>query len=662
MGVTSNLHRGRKASVRTWAWLLLLGACDGTIGAEPVDWGQDASGGAGQVLGGSGGSGAGGTGSGTGGVGGTGGAGGGATNACGDPAMPARAVLATEQQYRNTLSDVLGEEAVADIDEQGELLFEVIDRPRMGTGRLDRVLRMAESATESLRGRTAQVLGCADLSDATCIRDGLTRLGRRAYKRPLTATEQTELMALYEESVTADMANLPPPATLDGPPPQNAILCAGEYNTCSLPPGITATVWYGREDGWVARTGMSGDFACGNELFGDPFMGDAKSCYYIEGEPSVDTGPTAAVREDGVLLAMTAMLVSPSTLYRTEFSGGSGGLNAYEQAAAIAALLLDSVPDESLLTAATDGSLLTAAGLDAQLSRLLQLPRVRDHLTDVLLHAFNVHKLFDSPKDPGVFPNYTPALQSSMYEETRRVIDDVLWGRQAPLTELLTTRQSFVNADLASIYGIPYNGAGDEFVPVTLPETRSGILTHPSLMSALSRTDHTSVVARGLFVRGAILCASKIPAPPAAVFDIVQMQIEADATQAELAEYRANSPACAGCHSQFDRFGLTLERFDPIGADRPASEMPVDLTGLLDFQGTVSGSSELIAQIAESPKFIDCMTERMLGYALSEARTTGSVCIPDDIASTLHGGQTDIATLLGAVIRHPDFALRGSEN
>lgn len=579
---------------------------------------------------------------------------------CGDPVLPARAVLATERQYRNTLRDLLGESAVAELDEGGELLFEVIDRPRMLTSRLDRVLRMAETAIEATRERVDAILGCTDLEDRGCIQEGLSRLGRRAFKRPMSDIELDELMTIYDESLSADLAVMPPSPALDAPPPSGATRCASETETCALPAGVTATVWYGREDGWTARTEVSGAVVCSNAVFGDPFQGSAKACFYLPSD-ATPSGPEAIERahRDAITLALTAMLVAPSTLYRTEFQSDPQGLDAHERAAAIAALLLDSVPDEALLAAAADGSLLTAEGLERELTRLLRLPAVRDHLTDVFLHAFNIAKLYDSPKDPMVFPQYTPMLQASMYEESRRVIEDVLWTRGAPLSELLTTRQSFVDPALAEIYGLEYSGNGDEFVPVTLPETRSGLLTQPALMSALSRTDHTSVVARGLFVRGVILCAPKLPAPPAAVQSAVEEQLTADATQTELAAYRASNATCAGCHSQFDRFGLVLERFDAIGAETSAPIEPVDLTGLLDFDGVVNGATGLIDRIANTPQFVDCMTERMLSYALSEAQPTGSLCLPAELATTLHDGDADLATLLGAVIRHPHFALRG---
>jgi hypothetical protein len=654
------------------------------------------------------------------------------------PELPApRAVLAPLRQYQNVLRDLLGPQAVSDADVDQELEFQVIDRPRMTTSRLDQVVRLAEAATESIRGRTAEVVGCTSLSDRACVRDGIEDFARRAFKRPVEAEELDGLMAIYDEESSRAAGSPPPPAAAgdnvaplaaldtsyvsswetlsaitDGAMPSSSSdYSAGAYGnwregdasattdwvslTFDAPRPLAAVEVYWWSDGagigapelatverwdgaaWVELGPIGVALDTFNRLDFAPVstsgiritMGGSAytgilEVRIFEAQPD-GGGAEDPAAESATLLAMTAALVAPPTLYRTEFAQGpaSESLTAHERAAALAALLLDSIPDQELLAAADDGSLMTPDGLDGQITRLLQLPRVQEHLTQLMLHGFGVPKLFESPKDEAVFPQYTGDLQLSMYEETRRFIEDVLWTRDAPLGELLSSRESFVDPALADLYGVPYPGTGDEFVPVSLPPSRAGLLTQPSLLSVLSRTDNTSVVARGLFVRGVVLCLPKVPAPPAEVQAQVEEQLSADSTQAELAEYRANTHPCSSCHQQFDRFGLVLETFDPIGRERDAMIEPVDLEGLFTFQGTVSNPVDLIDQIAETPEFVDCMTERLLSYALSEAAQTGSLCLPPDLEESLHGEAAGIADLVSAVVRHPAFSLRtASEN
>jgi hypothetical protein len=366
--------------------------------------------------------------------------------------------------------------------------------------------------------------------------------------------------------------------------------------------------------------------------------------------------------ETGALTALQALLVAPSTLYRTEFQAPLTDkrrvLTPHERSAALAAMLLDSVPDDALLAAADDGSLATPAGLQAQVDRLLQLPRVRQHLTQLVLTAYNVPRIFSTPKDPSLFPGYTPALQNSMYEETRRFVEDVLWTRSAPIGELLTSRHSFVDSALAKHYGLPAPARAGQFQAVELPAERAGLLTQASVMSVLSRTDKNSVVARGLFVRGSVLCLPKIPGPPMSVQALVAMQLDAKSSQKELAAYRAMTSPCMGCHMQFDRFGLLLESFDAIGRYLPQQSEAVDFTGLAPLDGVVMNVEALAARIEHDHLFEQCFADRTLSYALSVAAEPEELCLvaqPTAAAPTAAGSIRD---LISAVVQSPAWTER----
>ena len=501
-------------------------------------------------------------------------------NGCIPELRAPRAVLAPMRQYQTMLRDLFGDGAVRAEDEAVDIEFEVIDRPRMSTAGLDEILRIAERATESVRGETASLLGCGSTIERACAETGISAIARRAFKRAPADDEIAALMKVYDDAIAL------------GP------------------------------------------------------------------------GPDTDLEEDAALTALMAVVTSPSALYRTEFEALTGtpatvSLTADERAAAIAALLLDSVPDEGLIAAADSGALLDPAGIEAEITRLFALPRVQEHLTRVMLSGFKVPKLFQSPKDGEVFPEYTGELQLSMYEEARLFLNDVMFTRSAPLIELLTSRKSFVDSRLAELYGVDYPGSpgGDEMMPVDLPMTRAGILTTPAVLSVLSRPDKNSVVARGLFVRGALMCLPKIPGPPASVQTVVDMQLSSDSTQAELAEFRGMTQPCAGCHSQFDRFGLVLEAFDPIGREQDGLGA-IDLEGLGTLMGSVNNTADLASTITQDTQFVDCLTERVLSYALSEATETGESCVPESIGAALHAPDADMRTLINTIIAHPAFSER----
>jgi hypothetical protein len=492
----------------------------------------------------------------------------GAAMACDSGRLGARAVMFTPRQYVNVLRDLMGPTAVSeqDANNNSEFSFDTVDRPQMTTAMLDRLVRLAETATNTLKGKTPATLGCTASTDVVCVRKGLEKLAHRAWKRPVEPAELDGLLAIHAMGMTA--------------------------------------------------------------------------------APD-DAGET------GALFAMQAVLTAPSALYRTEFSAPVAAmtrtLTAHERAAGLASLLLDSIPDEPLLAAADDGSLLTDAGLSQQIDRLLLLPRVREHVTGTVLSSFHVPRVFTTPKDAKLFPEYDGMLQNSMFEETRRFVEDVLWTRNAPVGELLTSRRSFIDGPLAKLYGMP--APATPFAATMMPPERAGILSQASVLTVLGRPDKTSVVARGLFIRGNVLCQPKIPGPPSSVAAQVAAQVTATATQKDLAAYRAMTSPCMTCHAQFDRLGLMLEGFDSIGRADPANAEAIDFAGLEPLNTVVEDFGEFTTIIEETQSFEKCFADRTFGYALTSASDSNQFCL---------GNLRDPAKLANATIRDVILAIATS--
>ncbi|WP_141689906.1 DUF1592 domain-containing protein, partial [Aeromonas sp. EERV15] len=163
-------------------------------------------------------------------------------------------------------------------------------------------------------------------------------------------------------------------------------------------------------------------------------------------------------------------------------------LTAHETASELAFFLTDSLADAELAAAADSGALNDPKELTRQVERLLEKPETRSSLSTTLIAAWGLSNLFGTIKDPGMFPEYTPALQASMVHETQLLLDELLWSRGADVSTLLTSRETFVNGPLAEVYGVEHTGAEpEEFVKVALPANeRAGILTQLGLLAALS--------------------------------------------------------------------------------------------------------------------------------------------------------------------------------
>lgn len=340
------------------------------------------------------------------------------------------------------------------------------------------------------------------------------------------------------------------------------------------------------------------------------------------------SSPSAGV-EEGFRQAITGILSSPAALYRTEIGQPQAGaaetqLDAYEVASMLSYFATNGPPDDLLLEAAASGKLATDTGVRDELARLLATDAARENLTQAMLAYYGLKTLDSTLKDAEKFPAFTVGLRNSMYAETQRFVDQTLW--HGTVDDLLTSRTSFVNEGLAELYGVTYPGEpGGDFMQVELPPERAGLLTRASILSMRARTDETSVVSRGLYVNGAVLCIPAPPPPPAAIQDQVDMLLmDTSLTERGKADYRARTSPCNGCHVNFDAYGLVLETYDGIGKYRStyASGDPIDTSGHLPkLAGDVDISNvlDMVETVTQNGTFSACMTANLTKYALTDA-------------------------------------------
>jgi hypothetical protein len=120
-----------------------------------------------------------------------------------------------------------------------------------------------------------------------------------------------------------------------------------------------------------------------------------------------------------------------------------------------------------------------------------------------------------SVKDRRHYPEFTPELAAMMVQETRMLLDNLVWT-DGNFMEAFTADYSFLNSDLASLYGVP--APAGEFERVRFPAAahRAGLLGHGSFLASNAGPVETSPTARGIFIREQLLC-QHVPNPPPGV-------------------------------------------------------------------------------------------------------------------------------------------------
>ncbi|HEY2842527.1 MAG TPA: DUF1592 domain-containing protein, partial [Bryobacteraceae bacterium] len=254
----------------------------------------------------------------------------------------------------------------------------------------------------------------------------------------------------------------------------------------------------------------------------------------------------------GIENALRLILTNPKFLFRTETdpanaaAGSMHPVSDLELASRLSFFLWSTIPDDQLITLASQGKLKDPVVLDQQVKRMLADDRSAAFVKNFAGQWLMLRNLQSALPDPNEFPNFDDNLRQAFRQETEMFFASVMHEDRSVL-DLLNADYTFVNERLARHYGIP-GIYGSQFRRVTLPDPeRRGLLGQGSVLTVTSEANRTSPVKRGKFILEAIL-GTPPPAPPPNVPPLKENDgAQAQSVRARLEEHRKN-PACAGCH------------------------------------------------------------------------------------------------------------------
>jgi hypothetical protein len=260
-------------------------------------------------------------------------------------------------------------------------------------------------------------------------------------------------------------------------------------------------------------------------------------------------------------------------------------------------------------------------------------------------------------------PQLSEELRNAMQRETEMNFDYVLRSDR-PLTELLDCNYTFLNEDLARLYGIS-GVIGDEMRRVVLPpeSVRGGILTEGTVLAVTSNPTRTSPVKRGVFILDAILGTRPPPPPPnlPALEDAASPEVLRTLTLRENLKLHATNPTCAACHARMDPLGLALENFNAMGAWRDGEyNRKIDPQGTLITGEKFSDIRQLKHILATSRRrdFYYCFTEKLMTYALGRTMDYYDVDTVDRLVAALDASGGRPSVLLSGIVNSAAFQER----
>ncbi|MCB1086805.1 MAG: DUF1592 domain-containing protein, partial [Verrucomicrobiae bacterium] len=273
-------------------------------------------------------------------------------------------------------------------------------------------------------------------------------------------------------------------------------------------------------------------------------------------------------------------LNSPQFLFPELVSTGAKSPD-FDTASRLALAMWDSLPDRQLLEAAKKGELGDPNRLSSQAHRMLNDPRTREKLKGFFYRWLELERADDLAKDEKTFPGFDAAVLADLRTSLWLFLDDAVWGDQSDYRNLLLSDSLFLNERLGKFYGKPVPaGAGFQRVSFD-PNQRTGIITHPFLLSTLAYHNNTSPIHRGVFLTRNIVGMTLKSPVKANKFD--DSKFDPSLTMREKVTSMTRSQACMGCHQTINPLGFSLENFDGVGRWRTQDRnKPVDTKS--DFQ------------------------------------------------------------------------------
>ncbi|MBI1872621.1 MAG: DUF1592 domain-containing protein [Acidobacteria bacterium] len=376
---------------------------------------------------------------------------------------------------------------------------------------------------------------------------------------------------------------------------------------------------------------------------------------------------------EGARVVVEAMLQSPKFLFHLEGGpGGSAGgrFRDHDIASRLAYFLWDTMPDQRLLDAAANGELRTEEGRERVARRMLDHPLARQAVDEFFAQWLRFDRVLSSVKDRQRYPEFTPELAAMMVHETRMLLGNLVWN-DGNFMEAFTAEYSFLNSDLASLYGVPAPSGEFELVRFPTGAHRSGLLGQASFLSSTAGPVETSPTARGIFIRERLLCQHVPNPPPGVNTEVPEPTADRPLATRQRMQMHIASPTCSSCHRLMDPIGFGLENYDASGRWRDKeviefrsggrSKKKVELE--IDAKGEIAGLAnsafseprQIGRVLAESRACQECVVKQVFRYAFGRLETRADRETVRRTFTAFRASGFRFKELLVALVRSPQF-------
>lgn len=257
---------------------------------------------------------------------------------------------------------------------------------------------------------------------------------------------------------------------------------------------------------------------------------------------------------------IVAILVTPSFLLINPEEGDA----ADRFAAKLSYFLKSTTPNKRLRSLAHDSKLQDFDAVRAKVANQFATSAADEFLNEFPQAWLQLDRISFMEPDPDLFPLF----------DRKRIADDMknealAFFRHAienniPVPEMLTADYSFINADLAKVYGVkdvPHDSVLRK--QVFEDGKRGGLLGMGAFLTLTADSLGTSPIHRAVYVMENFMGIE--PTPPPADVKITEPDVRQAKTIREILALHASDKICASCHKAIDPYGYAFENFGPMG-------------------------------------------------------------------------------------------------
>ncbi|MCA9683012.1 MAG: DUF1588 domain-containing protein [Myxococcales bacterium] len=323
----------------------------------------------------------------------------------------------------------------------------------------------------------------------------------------------------------------------------------------------------------------------------------------------------------GLKYELVRILLSPNFIYVTEIGVQDPNepeeywLTGPELVTRTSLLINGRIPSLATLEAAEKGTYDDPAALESLARALLADPGAPDALSAFFAEYLVLDEI--PGKDLELFPLYSETLVDSMLQETEHLLRDVIWEQDADWRSFYDADYTFIDANLAQLYGMDPPANDWEKVPLPLDQARAGFLTHASVLARNAHGDGNSTTRRGQYIQQRMLCYTVPPPPPEVNPQLPEVPPDTPMTLREIMEMIHLEPeSCATCHVHMDTLGFPLENFDALGAWRTteANGLPIDPVAEYEGFGVMNDAVDLATSVAMDPRTTRCLVDNLIRF------------------------------------------------